>query len=142
MKFWDYGNSFMLESSRAGAEILNEEDGGDETEPKFRYPSYVQDIMGDIFSLGFGPFRWVCTSGEPGDLAMTDKIALEVLTAIKDEYGAKGTENKAGSEEEQDYFSRAVPQLDDNMLWITEADEVRREILPYIYIYIIYIALP
>lgn len=63
MRFWDYGNSFLLESSRAGADII------DNTKPSnFKYPSYVEDIMGDIFSLGFGPFRWVCTSGNPEDL--------------------------------------------------------------------------
>ena len=73
MKFWDYGNCFLLESSRAGADIwLNQQTN------KFKYPSYVQDIMGDIFSLGFGPFRWVCTSGDPYDLKRTDEIAKEV----------------------------------------------------------------
>lgn len=73
MKFWDYGNSFLLEASRAGADIMLKE-GSD----KFKYPSYVQDIMGDIFSLGFGPFRWVCTSADPEDLRKSDKIAEEV----------------------------------------------------------------
>ena len=67
--FRDYGNCFLLEASRAGAEILGELPG------TFRYPSYVQDIMGDIFSLGFGPFRWVCTSGDPEDLAKTDRMS-------------------------------------------------------------------
>lgn len=76
MRFWDYGNSFLLEASRAGADIWK-----DEEHLEFRYPSYVQDIMGDIFSLGFGPFRWVCTSNLPSDLATTDSIAQSVLQA-------------------------------------------------------------
>ncbi len=76
MYFFDYGNAFLLESSRAGADILRE-DG------RFRYPSYVQDIMGPMFfDYGFGPFRWVCTSGDPKDLAVTDRLAAEVLEGI------------------------------------------------------------
>ncbi|CAM2116701.1 urocanate hydratase [Caretta caretta] len=75
MVFWDYGNAFLLEAQRAGADV--EKRGANKTE--FRYPSYVQHIMGDIFSLGFGPFRWVCTSGDPQDLATTDLIATSVL---------------------------------------------------------------
>ena len=63
MKFWDYGNCFLLEASRAGAAVNLPSSAGDTRSVVFRYPSYVQDIMGDIFSLGFGPFRWVCTSG-------------------------------------------------------------------------------
>ncbi|KAG9332537.1 hypothetical protein JZ751_014635 [Albula glossodonta] len=78
MFFWDYGNAFLLEAQRAGAEV--EKSGAGKTE--FRYPSYVQHIMGDIFSLGFGPFRWVCTSGDPNDLAQTDDIAASVLEDI------------------------------------------------------------
>lgn len=76
MYFFDYGNAFLLEASRAGADILKE-DG------RFRYPSYVQDIMGPgFFDYGFGPFRWVCASGNPDDLAMTDRIAERVLTEM------------------------------------------------------------
>ena len=76
MYFFDYGNAFLLESSRAGADILN-------TDGKFRYPSYVQDIMGPMyFDYGFGPFRWVCTSGKEEDLAVTDEIACNVLEEI------------------------------------------------------------
>ena len=76
MYFFDYGNAFLLESSRAGADILKE-DG------KFRYPSYVQDIMGPMyFDYGFGPFRWVCTSSKPEDLQVTDDIACKVLEDI------------------------------------------------------------
>uniref|UniRef100_U3J0A6 Urocanate hydratase n=1 Tax=Anas platyrhynchos platyrhynchos TaxID=8840 RepID=U3J0A6_ANAPP len=91
MFFWDYGNAFLLEAQRAGADV--EKKGGNKTE--FRYPSYVQHIMGDIFSLGFGPFRWVCTSGDPQDLATTDSIAMSVLedsirrgvsTSVKQQY--------------------------------------------------------
>lgn len=73
MYFFDYGNAFLLESSRAGAAILKE-DGS------FRYPSYVQDIMGPLFfDYGFGPFRWICTSSLPEDLAETDRIAVRIL---------------------------------------------------------------
>ncbi|XP_009637511.1 urocanate hydratase [Egretta garzetta] len=91
MFFWDYGNAFLLEAQRAGADV--EKKGANKTE--FRYPSYVQHIMGDIFSLGFGPFRWVCTSGDPQDLATTDSIAMSVLedsirqgvsTSVKQQY--------------------------------------------------------
>lgn len=98
MYFFDYGNAFLLESSRAGADILKE-DG------TFRYPSYVQDIMGPkFFDYGFGPFRWVCTSCDPADLATTDRIAAEVLEKMSTEVPAdiKG-------------------QLDDNLHWIKEA---------------------
>uniref|UniRef100_A0A8C5IJP3 Urocanate hydratase n=1 Tax=Junco hyemalis TaxID=40217 RepID=A0A8C5IJP3_JUNHY len=91
MFFWDYGNAFLLEAQRAGADVTKK--GANKTE--FRYPSYVQHIMGDIFSLGFGPFRWVCTSGDPRDLATTDSIAMAVLedsirqgvsTSVKQQY--------------------------------------------------------
>ena len=76
MYFFDYGNAFLLQSKRAGADICTE-DG------KFRYPSYVQDIMGPMFfDYGFGPFRWVCTSGNPADLAKTDEIAARVMEEI------------------------------------------------------------
>ena len=98
MYFFDYGNAFLLESSRAGADILRE-DG------KFRYPSYVQDIMGPLFfDYGFGPFRWVCTSGLPEDLEATDRIATRVLEEIRD---AAPDDIKG--------------QLDDNIHWIKEA---------------------
>ncbi len=98
MYFFDYGNAFLLESSRAGADVMSE--GG-----CFRYPSYVQDIMGPMFfDYGFGPFRWVCTSGKPEDLETTDRLAAEVLEEIR----------------------RTAPveicgQLDDNIHWIREA---------------------
>lgn len=76
--FFDYGNAFLLEASRAGAEILKE------NKEDFIYPSYVQDIMGPMcFDYGFGPFRWVCASGAPEDLAKTDAIACEVLEKIQ-----------------------------------------------------------
>ncbi len=74
--FFDYGNAFLLEASRAGGDVLKP-DG------EFRYPSYVQDIMGPMcFDYGFGPFRWVCCSNDPSDLAVTDMIATEVLSSI------------------------------------------------------------
>ncbi len=77
MYFFDYGNAFLLEASRAGADIMAE-NGID-----FKYPSYVQDIMGPMcFDYGFGPFRWVCASGNPADLEKTDAIAMEVLQEI------------------------------------------------------------
>jgi urocanate hydratase len=73
MKFWDYGNSFLYMASIAGADIASGKQLG--AKNMFRYPSYVEDIMGDIFELGFGPFRWICTSGLDEDLKQTDKIA-------------------------------------------------------------------
>ena len=74
MYFWDYGNAFLLEASRAGADVMSS-DGA-----SFRYPSYVEDIMGPMcFDYGFGPYRWVCCSGDPSDLQVTDEIACEVL---------------------------------------------------------------
>jgi hypothetical protein len=76
MYFWDYGNAFLLEACRAGANVMNP-DGS------FIYASYVQDIMGPLFfDYGFGPFRWVCTSGDPEDLAITDLIAETILEEI------------------------------------------------------------
>ncbi len=76
MYFFDYGNAFLLESGRAGADIFK-------SDGSFRYPSYVQDIMGPMcFDYGFGPFRWVCTSGKPEDLDVTDHIAMQVLEEI------------------------------------------------------------
>jgi urocanate hydratase len=76
--FFDYGNAFLLEASRAGADVMAT-NGID-----FKYPSYVQDIMGPMcFDFGFGPFRWVCTSGKPEDLKLTDEIACAVLEEIK-----------------------------------------------------------
>uniref|UniRef100_V9KHF6 Urocanate hydratase n=1 Tax=Callorhinchus milii TaxID=7868 RepID=V9KHF6_CALMI len=100
--FWDYGNAFLLEAKRAGADV--EKTGGGKIE--FKFPSYVQHIMGDIFSLGFGPFRWVCTSGDPSDLAMTDTIATTVLEGII----SKG-----------EVSSSVKQQYSDNIRWITQA---------------------
>ena len=98
MYFFDYGNAFLLEASRAGADILNE--GG-----KFKYPSYVQDIMGPLFfDYGFGPFRWVCMSENPEDLAKSDAIAAKVLREIM----AEAPEEIQG-------------QMMDNIRWIEEA---------------------
>lgn len=98
MYFFDYGNAFLLQASRANADILRE-DG------KFRYPSYVQDIMGPLFfDYGFGPFRWVCTSCNPDDLATTDRLAAEVLEKMRNHV----TDDIRG-------------QLEDNLHWIREA---------------------
>lgn len=98
MYFFDYGNAFLLESSRAGADVLRE-DGS------FRYPSYVQDIMGPMyFDYGFGPFRWVCMSQKPEDLAKTDAIAVKVLQEISE----TAPEEIRG-------------QMHDNIRWIQEA---------------------
>ena len=98
MYFFDYGNAFLLQSQRAGADIMA-------ADGRFRYPSYVQDIMGQMFfDYGFGPFRWVCTSGKPEDLATTDRIAAEVLEEIK----LTAPEEIKG-------------QMEDNIHWIKEA---------------------
>ena len=100
MYFFDYGNAFLLEASRAGADVMDGKGG-------FRYPSYVQDIMGPMFfDYGFGPFRWVCTSGDPKDLETTDRIALEVMREMR----------RTAPEE-------ITGQLDDNILWIEKAGE-------------------
>ena len=83
MYFFDYGNAFLLESSRAGADILK-------PNGRFKYPSYVEDIMGPMcFDYGFGPFRWVCTSGKEADLDLSDKIAMEVLQKLSAESPAE-----------------------------------------------------
>lgn len=98
MYFFDYGNAFLLQSQRAGADIMGENG-------KFRYPSYVQDIMGPMFfDYGFGPFRWVCTSGDPKDLAVTDRIAAQVMEEIK----LTAPDEIKG-------------QMEDNIHWIKEA---------------------
>jgi urocanate hydratase len=98
MYFWDYGNAFLLEAKRAGAAVSH--NNGD-----FIYPSYVQDIMGPLFfDYGFGPFRWVCTSGKPEDLEKTDKLAAAVLTEI-----------------EQTAPEEIKKQMNDNIHWIKEA---------------------
>lgn len=99
--FFDYGNAFLLEASRAGADVMAE-NGID-----FKYPSYVQDIMGPMcFDFGFGPFRWVCTSGDPADLEKTDAIACAVLEEMKQQ----------SPEEIQQ-------QMADNIQWIKGAQE-------------------
>ena len=97
--FFDYGNAFLLESSRAGAAVLGEDGDG------FKYPSYVQDILGPMcFDYGFGPFRWVCTSGNSADLDATDQIAMEVLESLM---ASAPAEIKL--------------QLSDNIKWIRDA---------------------
>jgi urocanate hydratase len=102
MYFWDYGNAFLLEAGRAGADVLK-------TDGSFIYPSYVQDIMGPLFfDYGFGPFRWVCTSGDPKDLDTSDTIAAQVLDQIA-------------------YVSphEIKLQMQDNIHWIMEAAKNR-----------------
>ena len=100
MYFWDYGNAFLLEASRVGADVVNE-DGS------FRYPSYVEDIMGPLcFDYGFGPYRWVCTSGDPNDLKTTDEIAASVLKRMKN-----------------DADDDIVQQINDNIRWIEQAGD-------------------
>ena len=102
--FFDYGNAFLLEASRAGADVMNEHPT---LGREFKYPSYVQDIMGPMcFDYGFGPFRWVCTSGNPEDLQKTDAIACEVLEAMA---------KTAPTEIQQ--------QIQDNIHWIKGAQE-------------------
>jgi urocanate hydratase len=99
MHFWDYGNAFLLEAGRAGAAVTRPGGG-------FIYPSYVEDIMGPMcFDYGFGPFRWVCTSGKPEDLATTDAIAAGIL-------------EKAAGEAPPEIRG----QLLDNVRWIREAE--------------------
>lgn len=100
MYFFDYGNAFLLEAGRAGADIFRP-DG------LFRYPSYVQDIMGPLcFDYGFGPFRWVCASGNPADLDISDMLAMKVL------------EEMSASSPKEIYV-----QLQDNIRWISEAKQ-------------------
>ena len=97
--FWDYGNAFLLESSRAGADIV-------ESDGSFRYPSYVENIMGPMcFDYGFGPFRWVCTSGTDEDLRISDKIATEILSHLAEECKPE-----------------ISTQYQDNIRWIKEAE--------------------
>ena len=99
--FWDYGNAFLLEASRAGAEVMNSEGDG------FRYPSYVEDIMGPMcFDYGFGPFRWVCASCDPEDLSKTDKIASDVLRRMA-----------------VDSPPEIKQQMLDNIRWIEQAEQ-------------------
>jgi urocanate hydratase len=100
MFFWDYGNAFLLESGRAGADIFQQNG-------TYKYPSYVEDIMGPLcFDLGFGPFRWVCSSGLDSDLIESDKIAEEVLAEMANEV--------------EDNL--VMQQIQDNLRWIREAD--------------------
>ncbi|MCL9804620.1 urocanate hydratase [Flavobacterium amniphilum] len=102
--FFDYGNAFLLEASRAGADVMAE---NPTLGREFKYPSYVQDIMGPMcFDYGFGPFRWVCTSGKPEDLAKTDAIACDILEEMM----------KNSPEEIQQ-------QMADNIQWIKGAQE-------------------
>ncbi|MGB1459525.1 MAG: urocanate hydratase, partial [Candidatus Thalassarchaeaceae archaeon] len=97
--FWDYGNAFLLESSRAGAEVI-------ESNGSFRYPSYVENIMGPMcFDYGFGPFRWVCTSGSDEDLRISDKIASDILSHLA-----------------EDCKPEISTQYQDNIRWINEAE--------------------
>ncbi len=100
MYFWDYGNAFLLEAGRAGADVFR-------ADKSYKYPSYVQDIMGPMcFDYGFGPFRWVCASSDPADLKTTDRLAAEVIADMLKE---------APGEIRQ--------QLEDNLLWIEQAQE-------------------
>jgi urocanate hydratase len=98
MAFWDYGNAFLVRAQEAGADVC-EGDG-------FRYPSYVEDIMGPVcFDYGFGPFRWVCTSGDPADLRRTDAIAADVIAA-----------------QAEDAPAEIRQQMLDNLRWIRQAE--------------------
>lgn len=105
--FFDYGNAFLLEASRAGAAVMNTENLDPLKPREFKYPSYVQDIMGPMcFDYGFGPFRWVCASGKPEDLEKTDALACEVLEELM---------KKAPNQIKQ--------QMQDNITWIKGAQE-------------------
>ena len=98
--FFDYGNAFLLEASRAGGDVMNKD------KSDFCYPSYVQDILGPLcFDYGFGPFRWICTSGKSEDLKLTDKIAEKILLNIR-----------------KNALKEIQTQLDDNINWIKNAN--------------------
>jgi urocanate hydratase len=104
MYFFDYGNAFLLEASRSGADVVKHSGGA---EMEFRYPSYVQDILGPLcFDYGFGPFRWVCCSGDPADLDTTDRLAAEVLRELL----VDAPDDIRG-------------QIQDNLTWILHAKE-------------------
>jgi urocanate hydratase len=106
MYFFDYGNAFLLEASRAGADVMASEEQQRGRKPReFRYPSYIQDILGPMcFDYGFGPFRWVCCSGSSEDLAKTDLIAEQVLSKLM-----------------QESPKEIQQQMADNIQWIKEA---------------------
>jgi len=108
MHFWDYGNAFLVECYRAGASWLLADGAADDK--SFVFPSYMQDIMGDIFSLGFGPFRWVCTTGLDSDLRQTDQIANTVIEQLMNN-------NK------QPISQATRQQYEDNQKWIQRAEE-------------------
>lgn len=102
--FFDYGNAFLLEASRAGADVMSDNPGAGR---EFKYPSYVQDIMGPMcFDYGFGPFRWVCASGRQSDLQKTDEIACHILETIM-----------------KDAPQEIQQQMQDNITWIKGAQE-------------------
>ena len=136
MRFFDYGNAFMLEAGRASADIFA---GGASAGGAFRYPTYIQEFMGDIFSLGFGPFRWVCTSGAAEDLRRTDHLAADVIRRLR--AGSLGAcAAQSASDGASDVASasasasasglvpapaRVDEQLADNLLWIEQAESHR-----------------
>jgi urocanate hydratase len=102
MYFWDYGNAFLKEAGDSDAEVFESKEEG-----TFRYPSYVQDILGPLcFDYGFGPFRWVCTSGDVEDLRKTDKIAADIIIDML-----------------KDAPAEIQGQLNDNLLWVQEAEK-------------------
>ncbi|KAG9396354.1 Urocanase [Carpediemonas membranifera] len=103
MAFFDYGNCFLHQASVAGANIKDAT-----THSGFKYPSYVQDVMGFIFGLGFGPFRWVCTSNDPADLKLTDKIAADAIVTLMNA---------------DDCPKPTYGQYKDNLTWVTQAGE-------------------
>jgi len=107
MYFFDYGNAFLLTAKRAGAPV-----GGNNDNRciRFKYPSYVQDIMGDIFSLGFGPFRWICASGLESDLQETDKITQDIIRQLMSK---------------DDTPNNVLEQYDNNLKWIQEAEDAK-----------------
>lgn len=115
--FWDYGNAFLLEASRAGADVKTIDTSSRETTTTkedttlvFRYPSYVQDVMGDVFSLGFGPFRWICMSQDEADLNQADFLAVNVLEKL--------IESGKNSVPEV-----VIGQYQDNLQWIKNASK-------------------
>ena len=128
LRFWDYGNAFLLEVSRAfeSGENQSAKNKDSLSKTKFKYPSYMQDVMGDIFSLGFGPFRWICTSGDHEDLKLTDLAAQQIFEeTLKTDSNFSFFNSRFRVK--CIHFCIKVPekvrhQYEDNLNWIREAN--------------------
>lgn len=135
--FWDYGNAFLLESLRAGADLIANQQLSDEIDSKsidqfsivnlkLRYESYIESIMGNIFSLGFGPFRWICSSNKQEDLSLTDRLAAEVMQSELNNCTIEINESTESIDGEQLKLLRdRHQQLQNNLDWIRQADQHR-----------------